>query len=374
LNLYDMLRRGDRNLVTTGDVALAIGPMAGHNWRGLRLSHNASIRIPDVLRFHSLRSWPDTCGWFAQDVSKKAEKPKRPFFHLASGSSSVTTTDIPPPHLNLSVRDHETDKILNEIKIGCWENPVHLPWPKGAHGKIDLVVEVAGRESDVIFLANHRALSRKSLFDAARGVGVEIGPGAQPQILPGSDVSVSYLEQMPPEEWNRLYNGGGKYPVRPELWDNYIVGDALDIPVPDASLDFIFSSHVFEHLANPIGHLERWARKLAPGGKLLCVIPDLGGTKDSVQSRSDMHEWASEYEQGIWEPSLAHYMRHLRQEADSPRVHAAMDRKESIHVHYYDNVNFQSLADFAVGNLGYASYSIEHTPNHKDFHVILIKS
>ncbi|QUT04364.1 methyltransferase domain-containing protein [Sphingobium phenoxybenzoativorans] len=373
MNLYDMFRRGDRNLVTTGDVALTIGRIAGNNWRGLRLPYNASIRIPDALRFHSLRSWPDTCGWFAQDLNKE-ECPKRPFFHPANWRSGAMASEVTQPHLTVSVRDHKTDKILNKIRIDCTENPVHLPWPRGAHDKIDIVIEMHGKESDAVFLANHRVLSRKSLFDAARGTGVEIGPGAQPQIMPGSGVSVSYVEQMPPAEWNRLYNSGGKYPVKPELWDNYIVGDASDIPVADSSLDFIFSSHVFEHLANPIGHLERWARKLAPGGQLLCVIPDLGGTKDSVQSRSDMHEWINEYERAIWEPSLSHYMRHLRQDADSPRVSAAMDRKESIHVHYYDNVNFQSLADFAVRNLGYASYSIEHTPNHKDFHIILVKS
>ena len=44
------------------------------------------------------------------------------------------------------------------------------------------------------------------------------------------------------------------------------------MPVPDNSLDFIFGSHVFEHLANPIGHLKRWHAKLKPGVTLMHVI------------------------------------------------------------------------------------------------------
>ena len=184
-------------------------------------------------------------------------------------------------------------------------------------------------------------------------------------------MNVSYLEQMPPEEWNRLYNGGGKYQTRPELWDNYIVGDAHDLPVADASLDFIFSSHVFEHLANPIGHLRRWRTKLRPGGKLICVVPYLNGTKDAIQERSTMAEWLAEDEAELWKPALHHYMRHLRRTADDKKLQAAMNRDESIHVHYYDNINCQLILDHAVQALGYADYMIEHTPNHKDFHFIL---
>jgi hypothetical protein len=141
-------------------------------------------------------------------------------------------------------------------------------------------VAADGEASGSLFLAIHRALSRRDFVASAKGAGVEIGPGAQPQILPADDVQARYLEQMHPEKWNALYNGGGKYPVRPELWDNYIVGDASNLPCDDGSLDFIFSSHVFEHLSNPIGHLRHW------------VVPDLGGSKDYFQQPSELAELA----------------------------------------------------------------------------------
>jgi SAM-dependent methyltransferase len=184
---------------------------------------------------------------------------------------------------------------------------------------------------------------------------------------------VSYLEQMPAEEWNRLYNGGGKYPVRPELWSSYIVGEASDLPVPDGSLDFIFGSHVFEHLANPVGHLQRWHAKLKPGGKVAMVVPDLHGTKDAVHHRCSLDSMIDEFRRDVWLPEPEHYSRHLRRSVDDPRLIALMERGESIHVHYYDNINCQQLLDFAVCELGYVDYVINHTPNHKDFHFLLVR-
>ena len=99
--------------------------------------------------------------------------------------------------------------------------------------------------------------------------------------------------------------------------------------------------------------------------------PGAWRTKDSIQLRSTMKEWIEEDEQGTWSPMLHHYMRHLRRAADDEELLAAMARNESIHVHYYDNLNCHILLEHAVSTLGYSDYLIEHTPNHKDCHFIL---
>jgi predicted SAM-dependent methyltransferase len=346
MNLFDMARRKDDNLILSGDISMAKSSQHGATWRGLQLSAGSSFRIPDLRRFVSFRAYPATCGWMVE-----------------------TPAEL---YIRVSMVRHETDDVLAYRDYSGAFQPLFLPWPQAIGGKVDLVVEAAGSSRHRAFIANHRALSRQWLIDAAVGNGVEIGPGAQPQILPREGVNVSYLEQMPPEEWNRLYNGGGKYVVRPELWDNYIVGDASDLPVADRSLDFLFGSHVFEHLANPIGHLRRWRDKMAPGGKILCVVPDLAGTKDAIQQRSTLAEWMDEYAHGTWNPTEAHYVRHLRRPAGEKQTLAAMERNESIHVHYYDNINCQILLEYAVSELGYSDYIIEHTPNHKDFHFMLV--
>lgn len=346
MNLFDMLRRKDRNLEVSGPVAMTKHNQGGQLWRGLSLQPGAKLRIPDVRRFASLRTWPAECGWMIQ----------------VPVETLVEVTFRQPDH---------RDRIVGAATYDGEFQPLVLPWPKERVGRLDLQIEVIGQVEQAAFLAVHRALSRQWLFDNASGRGVEIGPGAQPQILPREGVDVSYLEQMPPDVWNRLYNGGGKYVDRPELWDNYIVGNAQDLPVDDGSLDFLFGSHVFEHLANPIGHLRNWKAKLRPGGKVICVVPDLNGTKDAIQPRSTLAEWLEEDAAGTWAPVLHHYMRHLRRAADDEELVAAMGRNESIHVHYYDNINCQVLLDHAVTALGYSDYLIEHTPNHKDFHFIL---
>ena len=340
-----MLHREDPNLRIEGNVVPAKHDIGEETWRGLDLQAHSGFTIPDVRRFINFRAFPATCGWMVETPPKLS--------------------------LKLSFRDHGTDEELSSRLFSGSFQPVTLPWPRSHLGALDIRVEAVGTGRGAIFLANHRALSRDWLIELARGTGVEIGPGPQPQILAGPGVDVSYVEQMPPGEWNELYNKGGKYPVRPELWGNYVVGEASRLPFADGSLDFIFGSHVFEHLVNPIGHLKAWREKLAPGGKVICVVPDLGGTKDALQDRSSFDEWRKEFKQDLWKPTEQHYARHLRLPTDHAFLRDALDRQSSIHAHFYDNLNCQQLLKFAVDQLGYADFFIEHTPNHKDFHFVL---
>lgn len=46
------------------------------------------------------------------------------------------------------------------------------------------------------------------------------------------------------------------------------------IPAPPNSYDFIYASHVIEHLNNPLKTLQKLARLLKPKGKLIMVMPD----------------------------------------------------------------------------------------------------
>lgn len=343
-----MARREDVNLELSGDAAMAKRSYPDGIWRGLHLTPGSRFRIPDARRFVSLRHFPAHCGWMV---------------------------DVPAgARMRIAIISMADQAVLGEqfYEGGSGFQPLILPWPHRLCGMIDLVVSCDGSAQSPAFVANHRMLSRQWLYDLCIGQGIEVGPGPTPQILPGVETEVSYLEQMPAEEWNRLYNGGGKYPVKPELWGNYIVGEASALPVEDESLDFIFGSHVFEHLANPIGHLQRWRRKLAKGGKVVMVVPDLAGTKDSIHHRCSLESMIDEVERDVWLPETAHYSRHLRRATDDTKLIALMERMESIHVHYYDNINCQLLLDFAVRELGYADYVIEHTPNHKDFHFVLV--
>lgn len=349
MNLYEMLRKGDQSVVASDRVTVAESEVAGERWRGVHFCAPAQLEVVDARRFYSLRSQPDSCGW-------RVQVPKDMGFEIG----------FVDPSTNNAVSSWTP-------RVSSSPETVRLPWPKVPWSRFNLRLSVTGPGSGTVFLAVHRALSREWLYQEARGVGIELGPGPAPQIMPKEGVSVSYVEQMAADEWDRLYNSTGKFPRHPELWANYVIGDANSLPVSDGSLDFIFSSHVFEHLANPIGHLEHWSEKLRPGGKVLCVIPDLMGTKDALQTPSCMSEWIEEYKSVSWRPTLLHYARYFRQPPGSPTVEKAIRDQFSIHAHFYTNTNCQELLSFACDNLGYSSFDLEWTPNSKDFHFILRK-
>lgn len=58
------------------------------------------------------------------------------------------------------------------------------------------------------------------------------------------------------------------------------LSSTLALPVPDDTLDYLCTSHVLEHLADPIAALLEWERALRPGGFLYLVVPDMRRTFD----------------------------------------------------------------------------------------------
>lgn len=58
------------------------------------------------------------------------------------------------------------------------------------------------------------------------------------------------------------------------------LADAVSLPLPDDGLDYLCSSHVLEHLPNPLAALHEWHRVIRPGGWLYLVVPDKRYTFD----------------------------------------------------------------------------------------------
>jgi SAM-dependent methyltransferase len=84
-----------------------------------------------------------------------------------------------------------------------------------------------------------------------------------------------------------------------EMCDAYalidMVGVADALPVPDASQDYVLSSHVVEHLPNVIGAFLEWKRILRPGGKVFMIVPkrsecDRGRPFTTLEHLVDDHE------------------------------------------------------------------------------------
>ncbi len=237
----------------------------------------------------------------------------------------------------------------------------------------DLVIE-ADRPGASIFLGSSRRVDREPLYRLARGAGVEIGPGPKPQILNGPTVSVLYVEEKHADDWLSTYktNASG------DVWDgaNYRIGKAHDLPVEDGSLDFIFSSHVVEHLYNPLGHFDHWRSKLKSGGLVLAVIPASDGTKDFVFPPTSILDLVEEHKSGQYAAPISAYRRWVR--ALQPHHNdpdAVADQyfadKFSIHVHVYDFITINNLLRRCVQSHGYSGYRVYYKRNSKDFLVAL---
>ena len=53
-----------------------------------------------------------------------------------------------------------------------------------------------------------------------------------------------------------------------------MIAEADAIPLPASSQDYVFSSHVIEHLVNPIAAIKEWYRLVKDKGYIVLVIPN----------------------------------------------------------------------------------------------------
>ena len=106
------------------------------------------------------------------------------------------------------------------------------------------------------------------------GRGVDIGSQGMP-VVPWA-ISFDL-----PEDRYRIYTGGvpsgGRIDVR---------GDMSELPFPDRSLPWIYSSHVIEDLtrAEWIPLFRHWATKVIPGGLIVILVPERGRWWDYVRA------------------------------------------------------------------------------------------
>jgi len=76
--------------------------------------------------------------------------------------------------------------------------------------------------------------------------------------------------------------------------------------VPSETYDFVLSSHMLEHTANPLRALSEWGRVLKPGGGLVLVVPHRDGTFDHRRPITPMEHLIDDFERGTGEDDLTH--------------------------------------------------------------------
>ncbi|MFA9261986.1 MAG: methyltransferase domain-containing protein [Undibacterium sp.] len=105
-------------------------------------------------------------------------------------------------------------------------------------------------------------------------VGIEIGASAHnPFGLNTQNVDIADEFNRSTYKKRELHISGEVAPI-----DIVAPGDAL--PLPDASIDFVVSSHVLEHFPDPIKALIEWYRVVKPEGYIFMIVPHRERTFD----------------------------------------------------------------------------------------------
>lgn len=152
--------------------------------------------------------------------------------------------------------------------------------------------------------------------------------------------------------------GAGRY----NLPDDTVKGmllilDAGDLhPIADSSYDAVLSSHVVEHLANPLRSLAEWRRVVRPGGHLLMVAPHKEGTFDHRRPVTPLEHLIEDERRGTGEDDLTHLeetlaLHDFARDVTDPATHAAWCRDNlahrAIHHHTFTTPSLLAMLDHA---------------------------
>jgi ubiquinone/menaquinone biosynthesis C-methylase UbiE len=120
--------------------------------------------------------------------------------------------------------------------------------------------------------------------------GIEIGASAHnPFNLPGRKFNIDYTDDLTTEfKQQEIKLCGQAEPV-------HIVAPADVLPFPDGTWEYVISSHVLEHIYDPIGCLLEWVRVLKPGGLVFAILPHKERTFDKERPRTKQHELESRH-------------------------------------------------------------------------------
>ncbi len=238
LNLYDLFKRASPHIHVDQGIVDERHDIEGVRHLGFAVPPGARIVLKRLQEFRPLQRFPGRTGWTI-------------FSHPAHDS---------PARLRVRLLNTGTGAVLEQRGLAARPGvsaDVPLPWPALSAAPVPCAdIELLADEGNVspLFLSVTPMLDRSALIALCRGVGVEIGPGTNPQVLASDGVDVTYCDEMDREEWERTYaykksTWASRVDATP--WYLYRRASAENLPVEDSSLDFIFASHVFEHLVNP---------------------------------------------------------------------------------------------------------------------------
>lgn len=344
MNLYDLVRRKDRRLAAHGLEACEPKRIGGAA-RAVRFEPGARARLEGA---HEATAW--------------STFPRDPGWSIAAGGAAT---------IRIVLVSGNARVVLAEVEARPdADNPVLLCWPLPVPRRFALEIEC---DAGLTLLVGPLVDARAPLRALVAGAGVEVGPGLNPAIRPAPGIEPRYVEQKPPTEWATTYAKRELTTEETALWDRYVVDSARHLSqfAPD-SLAWIFSSHVLEHLVDPIGTLLAWWQRLAPGGVIAGVVPDARYTFDWRQPLQSIDEIRGQ--RGLGEaPTQAMYERWCRYTSPENSPDSLRSRAYSIHVTYPTPTLMRSILDevdaalVEAGVAGADAIYVGGVTNGKDF-------
>jgi SAM-dependent methyltransferase len=189
-----------------------------------------------------------------------------------------------------------------------------------------------------------------------QGVGIEVGAGNRPFPVP-EGVSVLYGDVRDADALTKHFND------RDVSFGEFIDAQTFN-GVPDASLDFIISAHVIEHLVNPFGSIRSGLRCLKQHGTYLLVVPDKRYTFDRDRPETTLEHLLSDLETGGEDTLLDSYREHCRfvhplsqpvipEEMIDRHAIRGMQARADIHVHCWTKETFSEHLRHLAPMLGF---------------------
>ena len=137
------------------------------------------------------------------------------------------------------------------------------------------------------------------------------------------------------------------------------IADDIDLTIlPDDAYDLVLSSHVIEHIANPLRALAAWRRVTGPEGYLLLVVPHMAGTFDHRRKVTPLDHMVNDLRDDTAETDLTHLDeflllhdadRNVRGQDDPAFAAELRDnaRTRLLHHHTFTGASLVELLDYA---------------------------
>lgn len=145
---------------------------------------------------------------------------------------------------------------------------------------------------------------------------------------------------------------------------------------PSGAYDFVLSSHVLEHTANPILALSEWMRLLKEQGTLVLLLPHKDRTFDHRRPVTTLEHLVADFEAGVMEDDRTHLPEILAlhdlgrdPEAGGPDAFRARSLRNfenrCLHHHVFDT-------DLAVRLVEYMGMEIQAIEEILPFHILIV--